>query len=409
MTIKSFVKKNPTAICITVAALGYFVDCYDLILFSILRKPSLEALGYSGEDLVNVGAHILGIQMYGMLVGGILWGILGDKKGRLSVLFGSILMYSIASILNGMITDIYQYQILRFIAGIGLAGELGAGVTLVTEIMEKEKRGWGTTIVASVGVAGVVMACLFAKEFDWRTAYYLGGAMGLVLLVLRIAVSESGLFSDLMETDVKRGDFRMLFQKKERFIRYLSCIFLAIPIWFVVGVLMTFSPEIAKELGAKETINVMDSILFCYIGLTLGDFTTGMLSQVLKSRKKVLSAFILSTAAFCIIFLMNKQASSFTIYSLAFALGFSCGYWAVFITTAAEQFGTNLRATATTTAPNFVRGAAAPITASFVALKETYGKVGSASIVGAVCITLALLGLWNLKESYGKNMDFVEK
>lgn len=405
----NILKRNPVATCVFVAALGYFVDAFDLILFNIVRKQSLESLGYSGEELVNIGARILSTQMYGMLIGGILWGILGDKKGRLSVLFGSILIYSVASILNGMITNVFQYEILRFIAGVGLAGELGAGITLVSEIMHKEKRGWGTTIVASVGVAGVVIACLFAKEFNWRTAYYLGGAMGLMLLALRVAVHESGMFKSISTKDVKRGSFLMLFNNKERIFRYLSCILIGIPVWYVVGILITFSPEIAKDQGAVDAINVMDSVMYCYIGLTLGDLISGALSQFLKSRKKVLGIFIFANAILCAIFIFNKNPSSLEVYALCFFLGFFSGYWAVFITTAAEQFGTNLRATVATTVPNFVRGAAAPITTSFVLLKDTYGKTGSAIIVAIVCFILTIFSLLFIKESYGKDLDFIEK
>ena len=169
--------RRAVSLAVLVAALGYFVDIYDLILFGAVRGPSLQALGFSPADVQDKGILLLQLQMGGMLVGGILWGIIGDRRGRLSVLFGSIILYSIANLVNGTVDTLTGYAICRVIAGIGLAGELGAGITLVSELMDKERRGLGTTIVAATGILGGVVAGIVGgavpgiPAVDWRTAY----------------------------------------------------------------------------------------------------------------------------------------------------------------------------------------------------------------------------------------------
>src|SRR6187402_2881858 len=193
---------------VIVAALGYFVDIYDLLLFGIVRKASLTDLGIIGDANRDAGEFLISMQMYGMLLGGIFWGILGDKKGRLSVLFGSIITYSIANIANGMVHSVEAYAFWRLIAGVGLAGELGAGITLVAETLPKNKRGYGTMIVASVGLTGAVVANLVYQIFgDWRLCYYAGGVLGLLLLFLRVSVRESGLYKQVVSQDEARGNF----------------------------------------------------------------------------------------------------------------------------------------------------------------------------------------------------------
>ncbi len=395
-------------LAILVAALGYFVDIYDLILFSVVRAKSLRALGVPEADLLDKGVLLINMQMGGMLVGGVLWGILGDRRGRLSVLFGSIVMYSLANIANGMVQSVEAYAILRLVAGIGLAGELGAGITLVSEIMHKEHRGYGTTIVASVGICGAIVAVLVAERFDWRTAYFVGGAMGLALLALRVGVTESGMFKQVASTSVTRGNFFALFSKRDRLKRYLCLILSGVPIWYSVGILVTFSPEIGKTIGLAPAPAAAQAVMFNYIGLAIGDFASGALSQLLRSRRKVVALFLLITAAAIASYFTLGRSSLFAFYASCFALGLGTGYWAVFVTMASEQFGTNIRATATTTAPNFVRGAVVPLTMAFTALKGSLGVQWSAITVGAVVMVVACLSLSALPETHGKDLDFVE-
>lgn len=396
---------------IIVAALGYFVDIYDLLLFSIIRVESLKAIGITDSSaLQNMGLSLLNWQMLGMLIGGLGWGILGDKKGRLSVLFGSIVLYSIANIANGFVETIEQYRILRFIAGIGLAGELGAGITLVSEIMSKEKRGYGTTIVASVGILGAVAAYFVSQVWDWRTAYFVGGGLGLALLILRISVFESGMFNSIKEKMVQRGNFLQLFQNKERFFRYMQCILVGLPTWFVVGILITFAPEFSKAFGMSDTVATGGAaIMYCYTGLTLGDLASGIMSQLMKSRKKALLFFHLFSAATIIWYLSSGDISQSFFYFKVFLIGFGVGYWAIFVTIAAENFGTNLRATVTTTVPNFARGALVLIAPFFKAMKAEFGQIGGAYAVGATCVIIALAVLYFLPETYGKDLDYVEE
>lgn len=393
---------------VIVAALGYFVDIYDLVLFSIVRVDSLKSLGLAGQELFDDGVLLLNAQMAGMLVGGIFWGILGDKKGRLSVLFGSILIYSLANIANGFIQNVEQYALMRFVAGLGLAGELGAGITLVTEVLPKHRRGYGTMIVATVGTSGAILANFIAEHYDWRTCYFIGGGLGLILLVLRISVYESGMFTVMIEQNIKRGHFLSLFNNKERFLNYLKCIAIGLPVWYVVGVLITFSPEFGKTFGIKENISAGKAIMYSYLGLVIGDFASGTLSQLLKSRKKVIYLFLSLSTVFIAIYLMLPGISAASFYFFCLLLGLGSGYWVIFATIAAEQFGTNLRATVATTVPNFVRGAVVPITLLFQYLKTPLGIVFSGAIVGAICVLTAFLAEKGLKETFSKELNYVE-
>jgi MFS family permease len=403
--------KSLLSVPVIVAALGYFVDIYDLLLFSIVRRPSLIGLGVSEDQLFNQGEFLLQVQMTGLLVGGIIWGIMGDKKGRLSVLFGSILLYSLSNIANGFVTSVNQYAILRFIAGIGLAGELGAGITLVSEILSARMRGYGTMIVATVGLFGAVVANFVAKKFDWQVAYFIGGGLGLLLLIARISVFESGIFLDLKkkEEKISRGDFFMLFNSKKRLFKFLGCILIGLPIWYAIGVLITFSPEFAKELGVVEKIVAGDSVMYSYIGLTIGGLLSGLISQAMQSRKKVVLIFILMTLAFVLHYIFLPFQSAAYFYAACFLLGVGTGYWAVFVTVAAEQFGTNLRSTAATTTPNFIRGTVVPITLSFKSLRGTMGILNGALVVGLITIVIALIALRAIDETYGRDLNFLEE
>lgn len=404
------IQRKNVVLIVLVASLGYFVDIYDLILFSVVRVKSLKDLGVSDDDLLSVGASILNSQMLGMLVGGLIWGILGDKKGRLSVLFGSIITYSLANIANGFVTDVKTYELVRFIAGLGLAGELGAGITLVTETMSQKYRGYGTMIVAAVGLMGAVTAALIAERFAWHTSYFIGGGMGLVLLLLRIGVVESGIYKATTKNkEVQKGNFFMLFNKWSRFKKYLACILIGLPTWYVVGVLITFSPEFGKALNATGALNAGEGVMYCYIGISIGDILAGFLAQILKSRKKVMFIFLMITFAAMFVYLYAYGLSPQQFIWLSLLLGFASGYWATFVTIAAEQFGTNLRATVTTTVPNFIRGSLVAVIAGFQFFKFHFGIIHGAMIIGVICIAIALIALSQLKESFSANLDYIEK
>lgn len=405
---------------IIVAALGYFVDIYDLVLFGMERVASLREILtplYPNETERNnqvalIGSSLLSYQMIGMLVGGIFWGVLGDKKGRLSVLFGSIIVYSIANIANGLVNDTFWYAVLRFVSGFGLAGELGAGITLVSESMRKEDRGLGTTIVASIGLFGAVVAGLTTILVDnWRVSYFIGGGMGLLLLFLRIGVFESGMFAQLKENKtVKKGNFFYLFSHHKLLFKYLNIILIAIPVWFVMYFLVQFAPEMAKALGMTDGPKEGKiPIMVAYIGITIGDVMSGLLSQKLRSRKKVLFIFISLTLFFSILYYLFAATSVVAFYTIVFCIGFATGYWAVFMSSASELFGTNIRATVTTTAPNFVRGSVTLMTLGHTYLKPNVGWVNSSIIIGAIVFILAYIACYRLEETFHKDLNYNEE
>jgi MFS family permease len=402
-----------TNLLVLIAALGYFVDIYDLVLFSVERIDSLkEILGASAskDEIKNVGMQLLNWQMGGMLVGGIVWGIYGDKKGRLSVLFGSILMYSLANIANGFVQTVEQYALLRFISGFGLAGELGAGITLVSETMSKEKRGIGTMIVATVGVFGAVVAGFMGDIItNWRYSFFLGGGMGLLLLIMRIGVFESGMFESMKKSNIPKGNLLLLLKSKTNLMKYLGVIAIAVPVWYVMGILITFSPEMMKSLGVTTfTPDPGKAIMFAYLGITFGDFLSGMLSQLLKSRKKVLTLFLVLTILSVFMYFTLAVKSEFMFYGVITFVGIATGYWAVFMSTAAELFGTNIRATDTTTAPNFVRGSVIFLTLGFRYLEVYFSAINAAVLIGIVTFIPAFLALYKMEETFHKDLDYVE-
>jgi MFS transporter, putative metabolite:H+ symporter len=408
MPLKMSKNDKAIALTVTVAALGYFVDIYDLLLFSIVRVSSLKDIGVPDDQLLSKGVLLINIQMLGLLIGGIVWGILGDRRGRLSVLFGSIFLYSFANFANAFAQSIESYAAWRFIAGIGLAGELGAGITLVSEILPKEKRGLGTTIVASIGILGAVAGGLVGDLTHWRVAFGIGGALGFSLLLLRIGVSESKMFTALKTPAKNKGNILSLFFSRQRFLKYARCILIGIPIWYVVGILITFSPEISMAMNIDGTIKAGHAVMWCYLGLALGDLASGLLSQFLKSRKKSVAVFLILTVLICIYYLSLNSATAAFFYFICSLLGFATGYWAVFVTIAAEQFGTNMRATVATTVPNFVRGSVIPITFLFDFLQNDRGVLQSAAIVGFICLSVAGLALWKMEETFHKDLDYSE-
>jgi putative MFS transporter len=402
--------KTALGAAILVASLGYFVDIYDLLLFSIVRVPSLKSLGLTGTELTDTGIALLNVQMIGLLLGGIFWGMLGDKKGRLSVLFGSIFIYSAANFVNGFVHSVQAYGICRFVAGLGLAGELGAGITLVAELMPKGKRGYATTMVASVGVSGALVAYFVANLFEWRTSFFVGGCLGFLLLLLRIGVSESGMFSQSKDAS-NRGNFFALFGNKMQFIKYMRCIFIGLPFWMVVGIFITLSPEFGKVLGVQGDVNAGAAVAWCYGGIVVGDIISGLLSQFLKSRVKVVYIFLSLSVISCIAYLTLHNLTLQHFYWLCGAVGLAVGYWVIFMTIAAEQFGTNIRATVTTTVPNFVRGAVVPISFLFQLFKTFYNGsiVLSGITVAVISFGIAFLALSRMKETFHKDLDYVEE
>lgn len=401
--------KNKIGWIILVASLGYFVDIYDLLLFSIVRIQSLKGLGITqAAEVTSKGAMLINIQMLGTIIGGFAWGILGDKKGRLTVLFGSILLYSLANVLNGFVVNIFQYQILRFLAGVGLAGELGAGITLVAETMKKENRGYGTMIVAAVGILGAVVAYWVAGKFEWRIAYFVGGGLGFMLLIMRIGVAESGIFTQQKDSTVKKGNVFDLFGNKKRFLKYLFTSFIALPIWFIIGVLIFFGREFGIALHLKDLVSPGLGVSYAYFGGSLGNLLSGFLSQRFKSRKLIIGIFIPMAGIFMFIYLNLFMVSLGTYYLICGVLGFVTGYWVLFVTIGAEQFGTNLRATAATSLPNIARGYVIPMVIFFQFLTPRMGILKGTLLIAILTLVLASIGLWKIKETYGIDLDYLE-
>lgn len=398
---------------VIVAALGYFVDIYDLLLFQIVRVKSLESLGFTGTANQLAGEYIINAQMVGLLIGGIVWGIMGDKKGRLSVLFGSIVLYSVANVITGFVQTKEQYALMRFIAGIGLAGELGAGITLVAELLPKEKRGLGTSLVAGIGLTGAVVANLISKQLDWRYCYFVGGGLGFALLLLRISVFESSMFSSIKNSNIKKGNIFMFFNNASRFKIYLNSILIGLPTWFVIGVLVAFSKEFAEKLQIPGVISPGDATMYAYAGISVGDVAVGFISNWLRSRKKALFIFYGLTVIGIMIYFFATPSSVTGFYALCAYLGFATGFWAIFVTMGAEQFGTNLRATAATTIPNMVRGALLLIIGLFKYLRgenadaEKFIRAGL--ITGAIVMIISIIAGFLTKETFGKDLNYIEE
>ena len=397
------------SIPVLVAALGYFVDIYDLLLFGIIRVESLQSLGLSYDEIASQGLRLASIQMAGLLIGGIIWGVMGDRRGRLSVLFGSIVLYSLANIANGFVQNIDQYIWARFIAGIGLAGELGAGITLVSELIPKEKRGVATSLVAGVGLLGAVFAYFIAQYFDWRTCYFIGGGLGFMLLLLRISVFESGMYKNMSGTEVQKGNFLMFFTNKQRFKKYLLSILIGLPTWYVVGILVMFSREFGKAFGIEEEISPGKGVMYAYLAISVGDILIGLLSQWLKSRKKALYVFYgITVLGIALYFMQGNGGSATTMYLICALLGFGTGFWAIFVTMGAEQFGTNLRATAATTIPNMVRGALVGIAFMFEQLQFSFSYINAGIITGVVVMIISVIAVAMIDETFNKDLDFYE-
>ncbi len=407
------IKKQFLSLAVVVAALGYFVDIYDLLLFTIVREPSLMGIQVADADMLTVSTKIINWQMMGLLIGGIVWGIMGDKKGRLSVLFGSILLYSVANFITGFVQTVEQYAWLRFIAGIGLAGELGAGITLVSELMPKKNRGVMTSFVAGIGLFGAVFAYgVYKLTGDWRLCYKIGGVLGIVLLFLRIKVSESSIFQNISKSEVSKGNIFMFFNNGKRFKKYLLAILIGLPTWYVIGILLNLGNRFAKELYGENAIDSGACIMYGYIGIALGDIIVGLVSQYYQSRKKALTIFYIMTFIGAIYFYSPLNNNDTSMYAISFYLGFSTGFWAIFVTMGAEHFGTNLRATAATTIPNMVRGALPLMNLLFKDYFQGslhYSLIRSGIITGLIVMAIAVIALIFTEETFHKDLDFVEE
>jgi MFS family permease len=400
------------SITVIVAALGYFVDIYDLLLFTIVKKQSMLDVGATMSSMLADSTKVINWQMIGLLLGGIIWGILGDKKGRLSVLFGSIILYSIANFVTGFVHTVDQYAYCRFAAGLGLAGELGAGITLVSELMPKSKRGLGTSMVAGIGLSGAV-AAYFTYQFtnDWRLCYKIGAGLGILLLLLRISVSESAMFKQIRTQNVSRGNFLMFFTNAKRLRKYILAILIGLPTWYVIGILVNQSDKFGKELYGSTTIDSGRSIMFAYAAIALGDIMVGFICQYFKSRKKGLLLYYILTIISLIVFFSSYNNTDAKMYVICAALGFSTGFWAIFITMGAEQFGTNLRATAATTIPNMVRGALPLINLMFLNWFQKdlgWGLIKSGVITGTIVMTVTLVAFYFTEETYHKDLNYLE-
>jgi MFS family permease len=405
-------KSSVINLAVVVAALGYFVDIYDLLLFTIVREPSLRGLGVTDAGMIGASTRIINWQMVGLLIGGILWGVMGDKRGRLSVLFGSILLYSVANFANGFVQTVDQYKWARFVAGIGLAGELGAGITLVSELMPKNKRGVGTSLVAGIGLFGAVFAYFIYKvSGDWRLCYKIGGGLGIALLLLRISVAESGMFHALKDQKVARGNFLMFFTDARRLRKYVLAILIGLPTWYVIGILVNFSNRFATALYGPNEVDSGRSIMYAYAAIAIGDITIGLISQAFRSRKKALYLYYVLTIISGILFFSPLNSSDGSMYAICAALGFSTGFWAIFVTMGAEQFGTNLRATAATTIPNMVRGSLPLINLFFKDLLQDtlkWGLVQAAILTGVIVMVVTLVAAWFTEETFHKDLNYLE-
>jgi MFS family permease len=398
---------------IIVAALGYFVDIYDLLLFTVVKKASMIGLGSTDATLLADSTRVINWQMVGLLLGGIIWGVLGDKKGRLSVLFGSIILYSVANFATGFIYTVNQYALCRFVAGLGLAGELGAGITLVSELLPKNKRGIGTSLVAGIGLIGAVFA-YFTYHFtnDWRLCYKIGGVLGIALLILRISVAESGMFLQVKQQSVVRGNFLMFFTNGYRFRKYIMAILIGLPTWYVIGILVNQSDRFAKAMYGGNAIDSGRSIMYAYVAISIGDILVGFLCQWLKSRKKALFLFYILCVISGILFFSGYNNQDSRMYMICTLLGFSTGFWAIFVTMSAEQFGTNLRATAATTIPNMVRGSLPLINLLFLNLfQKSWGwsLIRSGIITGVLVMLVSFIAFYYTEETYYKDLNYIEQ
>jgi MFS transporter, putative metabolite:H+ symporter len=393
---------------LAVAALGYFVDVYDLLIFGAERVESLQAVGVPKEDMKDVGILILNFQMAGLILGGFLFGILADKLGRLKVLFASILLYSVANIANAFVTTVPAFAGARFFAGIGLAGELGVALSWISESLERRQRTIATMIVSAIGLFGGIAAALVGSVCHWKTSYIIGGVMGLILLVLRISVKESKIFIKNQFKDIKRGDLIELFGSRKQLYKYLLCVFAGAPAVVFINLYITLTPEFALAFGITEPVSVSTAIMVYLMVFAVSDILCGFLSKLMQKRKGPLLIYACMQIFATAYFLLAPPDTAMGYYYRCAFLGFSIGYWGILITNSVEQFGTNIRATVATSTPNLIRGLTIPASLIFTNLIPAYGLVRSGAIVGFSLIVISIISILLLKDKFENNLNFTE-
>lgn len=411
-------KEQSIALLILVASLGYFVDAYDLIIASVVRSSAIVELG-----LAQVGTpeHTKYAQLFeyvqsaGILLGGIIFGVYSDKKGRKKALYYSIAIYSIANILNGLLSASVPfvgtvYCILRFICGFALAAELSIGIVMISETMKAKHRGYGTMIVVSFGILGAVLAAVLFEfiGIHWQTLYLIGGIAGVLLLIFRFSVKETNPFLDLENQESERGSWVMIFKNRRLLKILFNAILLGFPIYFFISIPIKFATDYGKELGL--TIKGTIPIIVFYIAMSVSDIIANYLCQLFENRKKVLYFYLgLCTISVFLLHFYPPTTPEQYFYLFSPLMGFASGYWALLITFTNEQIGTNIRSTYTTAVPNVVRSLFIPIQLLLTVLQPTFGTSTSVFYIGVLAVILALLGLYSLKETWGKNLKFIDE
>jgi MFS transporter, putative metabolite:H+ symporter len=403
------ISNKALALGIIVSALGFFVDLYDIMALGAVGEASLKSIGITDKALLEKGVTTLqNWQMGGMVIGGFLWGIIGDKYGRLKVLFGSIILYSLFTLLNAFVLNLNQYVICRFIAGIGLAGELGAGITLVSEQMQKEKRGLGPAIIAGFGVLGAIVAVFISKIYNWQTVFIVGGVLGFCLLILRVGVVESGLFKITQHTKVSKGNFLIILRNKNYLKKFICILLVGIPGWYANGILIQLTPYVSESMGMTVIPSKGTVIIYFFIALCVGDIMGGVISQWLKSRKKSIYLFLSLHAVMLLLFFTIGKTSVQVYYTIFAGIGFSVGFVIQLFTLAAENFGTNIRTLVTSSGLNLVRAWVIPCSLAYTWLNNNFTilKWQSAAAIGFVAIVLALFALRQLDETFDNDLEF---
>ena len=433
------------ALSVLAAALGYFVDLFDIVIFGVVRVASLADLGLEGAQITEWGIRLINLQMLGMLIGGFAWGLIGDRYGRRFALLATIFVFSIANIANAFVDNTLQYAVLRLLAGFGLAGELGAGIALVTELLPEKRRGYGTTIVSFLGLVGALTAAFVGSQFDWRTAYLVGGVMGLVVMALRfVGMAESALFEKQRDsgTSTARHAVLMLIaapliaalsallwgppwlawllgalaavaalatSRRDFVMRFYAVAAVGVPIWYCSALFVNLGPEYGRVLaleGFDPRTFVATVLAWQATGLALGSALTGVASEWLRSRQAVLWACLGALLVLVALLMQTRSVASYAY--VMFAIGLFQGYWTAFITMSAEQFGTGVRATVASSIPNIVRAMTVPVTLSVSGLATGTSWVTATYAVGAIVFALALVALATLRETWGKDLDYVE-